>query len=617
MGWLNDASSAIGWLTAQASAGGQTPQQIQQSFQQLGISSEDFLSWFGYMQTTGSVADSADTPAPGSVFTPAGMQALGQWLTSPFSGSSPGQPAKAAAPQQQAGAAGNIQIPAGVNQTGFLATIQAAQATGVPVALALALVAQETGGGFDPNSLGDYVDGKPTSFGLAQLHQGGELDSSGLDSTTALSNPVANVTVALRQVQQVMQQHPDWSYGQIAAAAQRPGDPSGYASSVNSWVDQVQTGKGPLGFAQPLMTGSLQQRQGTPGGTNQVPLPFSSSYFQNISQSFGQNGEQGTDFAMPEHQMIITPVGGTIQTRDDGNRNWGRAVYVKMPNGWTFFVGHMFDFAVQDGQTVAPGQQLGTSGGGPDAPSPGASTGAHIEIRFIDPSGQNQDPMGFLQPLYNPTGSATTASNLFSNWMGGMFQGAAQVQPSENQQNIITTPDQRIVDANSPLGQWYQAVDSVWVSVFGQHAPLQSAIDFRNGGVQTHQGITDAVNGLPSNIAPGVSIGSFNSLEQSVNAASNSAFGRPVPQSLVTQFFAQGITSASDVKLWFDTHSSSDIPPAQFQAVFDAANPYTQAVWSDVPHPTDVASMWQQAGGTPPPSRDPSSAGPGPLTGAY
>jgi len=585
VGWLDDATSAIGWLANAAT--GESPQQLQQGFQQLGISAEDFLSWFGYMQD--------QQGAPGTAFTPGGADALGQWLTTAPAAGAPAK--KPTAAQQQAQQLGNLKIPAGVNQVGFMATIQAAQEMGVPVAIALALVAQETGGGFDPNSQGDYVDGRPTSFGLAQLHEGGELDDSGLDPTTALTNPVENVKVALRQVQKVMQQHPDWSYGQIAAAAQRPSDQAGYAASVNAWVDQIQTGHGPLGFAQSLTTGSLSQRQNLPGGTNQVPLPFSSAYFQNITEPFGEDGEQGTDFGMPEHQAITTPVGGTIETRDDGNRNWGRAVYVKMPNGWTFFVGHLFDFAVQDGQVVAPGQVLGTSGGGSDAPSPGNSTGPHIEIRFIDPSGQNQDPMPFLQQLYSPTGSGANASNLYSNWMGGMFQSSAQVTPTEANQNLVTTPDQRLLDLNSPTGLWYQAVDSVWTSIFGQHAPLQAAIDFHNSGISTRQGIQDAVNGLPSGIVPGVTIGAFNNLDQAVNSLSTQMFGRPAPQSLVAQFFQQGITSASDAKLWFDTHSSSDIPTQDYQQVFDAMNPYTQAVWGDSPHPTDVAAAYQAAGG--------------------
>lgn len=590
MSWLNDTASAISWLAENVT----NYQQAQQGFQQLGITAEDFLSWYSYMtaSTPGASQALLGNSAPTD-------PTLGQWLTTAQQQTTPAAKAPTAAQQQaQQLGLGNLRIPPGVNQTGFMATVQAAQEMGVPVAIALALVAQETGGGFDPNSQGDYdANGNPTSFGLAQLHQGGELDDSGLDSTTALADPVENVKVALRQVQKVMQQHPDWSYGQIVAAAQRPADQTGYAASVNAWVDQIQTGQGPLGFAQSLTTGTLSQRQNLPGGGSQVPLPFSSSYFEDITQSFGVNGEEGTDFGMPEHQSILTPVGGTIETRDDGNRNWGRAVYVKMPNGWTFFVGHLFDFAVQDGQVVAPGQVLGTSGGGGDAPSPGDSTGPHIEIRFIDPSGQNQDPMPFLQQLYHPTGSGASSSNLYSNWMGGMFQGSAQVTPSEAQQNLVTTPDQRLLDLNSPTGLWYQAVDSVWTSIFGQHAPLQAAIDFHNSGISTRQGIQDAVNGLPSGIVPGVSIGSFNSLDQAVNSISNQMFGRPAPQSLVAQFFQQGITSSSDVKLWFDTHASSDIPQADYQQVYDAMNPYTQAVWGDSPHPTDVAAAYQQAGG--------------------
>ena len=240
MSWLNDSASMIGWLAPNIAF----PQELQQGFQQLGISAEDFLSWYSYMTST--------TPGAGQALL--GNSAptdptLGQWLTTAQQQTTPAAKAPTAAQQQmQQLGLGNLKIPAGVNRQGFLATIQAAQEMGVPVSLALALVAQETGGGFDPNSQGDYdANGNPTSFGLAQLHRGGELDSSGLDETTALTNPVENVKVALRQVQPVMQQHPDWSYGQIVAAAQLPADATTYAADVNAWVDQIQTGQGPLG----------------------------------------------------------------------------------------------------------------------------------------------------------------------------------------------------------------------------------------------------------------------------------------------------------------------------------------------------------------------------------
>jgi murein DD-endopeptidase MepM/ murein hydrolase activator NlpD len=578
---MDDAASAVGWL-AEAGMGGQSPQQLQQGFQQIGISAEDFMSWWNYAYVRQGAQGQSRLG-----------QDLGQWLTR-APGSQPQQAQKPAAPAVAQGQLGKPKNLTDAQWQVVQGVLRAAQELGIPSQLALAIAQKESE--FDGSAVGD----NGCSIGVMQLNTcGGE--GAGLPDYV-LHDPYLNARTALQQVKQVMQQHPDWSMGQIAAAAQRPGDPQGYAGAINNFVDSIQTGQGPLGWAQSITTGTLSQRQNMPGGSSQVPLPFSGSYFQSISQSFGQNGEQGTDFAMPEGQSMVSPVGGVVTTRDDGNRNWGRAVYVKMPNGWTYFVGHMMDFAVQDGQTVGPGQVLGTSGGGPQSVSPGESTGPHVEVRFIDPSGQNQDPMPFLQQLFSPSGSGASASNLFSNWMGGMFQGSAQVTPTEAQQNLATTPDHRLVDLNSPQGQWYQAVDSVWRSVFGMHAPLQASVDFQHAGVRTVQQIQDAVNGLDSGVVPGVSIGSFNALGQAVNTASNQALGRPAPQSLVKQFFNEGITTPSDIKLWFESHSSADIPPAELRQTWDAMNQYTQQVWGDYPHPNDVSQVWQQSGGTPVPS---------------
>lgn len=115
----------------------------------------------------------------------------------------------------------------------------ATQATIVDVArqmhvdpeLALAIAKNESG--FNAQAVGDHG----TSFGLYQLHSGGELESlkGSLSSQKKQAfDPATNARVALTEVARVAKAHPNWSPGQIAAAAQRPADPSGYASRVNA-----------------------------------------------------------------------------------------------------------------------------------------------------------------------------------------------------------------------------------------------------------------------------------------------------------------------------------------------------------------------------------------------
>jgi murein DD-endopeptidase MepM/ murein hydrolase activator NlpD len=543
-------------------------------------------AWFQWMMYSISGGNQLFQPGTGQAWS--AMQGIDSALQTPLEslfGQSSSSPTSASPKKSQAtGQSGSVrgQIPANVDPTVVDAVLRAARDTNVPYALALALIQRESQ--FNAKAVGD----QGCSKGVAQLNTcAGE--GVGVPDYV-LSDPYLNAKISFTKLAQVMQQNPGMSWGQAAAAAQRPSDPQGYASDVNNYITQIQTGQGQLGWGlSTIRVGDPSFEHNAQFGANSVPQPFSSDYFQSISQSFGQNGEEGTDFAMPVGQQITSPVGGTIQLRDDGKANWGKAVYVKMPNGWTFFVGHLSNFAVTDGEQIGPGDTIGQSGGDPRDSSSGNSTGPHVEIRFIDPSGKNQDPMTFLQPIYSGTGIT------FDNWAGGIFSGSAQPNPSP--QKLVKTPDGFLIDTTSAEGSWYTAVDSAWTSIYGQHAPLQAARDFQAAGVTTVDGIQNALLNMPSSI-PGVTIGSFKNVSDAAQSAAQSAFGRSVPQSLIQQFFQQGITSADDMKLWFDTHSSSDIPTAAYQSIYDAALPYTQSLSNDVPHPNDVTSIYQQASGS-------------------
>lgn len=82
----------------------------------------------------------------------------------------------------------------------------------------------------NPHAEGDYRNGVPTSFGLFQLHRGGEL---GRLTPEQAFDPQTNADVALEEMGRVSAAHPSWSPGAIAAGAQRPANPTAYASRVN------------------------------------------------------------------------------------------------------------------------------------------------------------------------------------------------------------------------------------------------------------------------------------------------------------------------------------------------------------------------------------------------
>ncbi|MGZ4745610.1 MAG: transglycosylase SLT domain-containing protein [Oryzihumus sp.] len=113
------------------------------------------------------------------------------------------------------------------------AIAKAAKEQGVPLSWAIAIAYHESG--LNPQAKGDYVNGSPTSFGLYQLHEGGELGS--LTPQQAF-DPYTNARVALTVVGQVKRANPGLSAGEVAVLAQRPAlsvRPA-YITFVNNYV---------------------------------------------------------------------------------------------------------------------------------------------------------------------------------------------------------------------------------------------------------------------------------------------------------------------------------------------------------------------------------------------
>lgn len=106
-----------------------------------------------------------------------------------------------------------------------------ARSYNIPPEVALALGMYESG--LDPTRIGD----QGSSFGIYQLHQGGELGKH--DQRWAF-NVENNAKQALGVVAQVRAQHPDWDWGSVVAAAQRPADQAAEAAAVNSIVNNYQ-----------------------------------------------------------------------------------------------------------------------------------------------------------------------------------------------------------------------------------------------------------------------------------------------------------------------------------------------------------------------------------------
>jgi hypothetical protein len=105
------------------------------------------------------------------------------------------------------------------------AITQAAEALGINPRTALADAYVESG--WNAQAVGD----QGTSFGLFQLHRGGEL---GTLSEQQAFDPLTNAMRALTEFKAVQAAHPGDTPGQLAAAAQRPANAAAYAARVDA-----------------------------------------------------------------------------------------------------------------------------------------------------------------------------------------------------------------------------------------------------------------------------------------------------------------------------------------------------------------------------------------------
>jgi hypothetical protein len=200
--------------------------------------------------------------------------------------------------------------------------------------------------------------------------------------------------------------------------------------------------------------------------------------------------------------------------------------------------------------------------------------------------------------------------------LSGWAQG---IQPGDNasgtpQPQPYMTPDGHAIDPNSNDYSYYQMVDGIWQKLYFSHAPWSVVETFKA------QHITDAaqaeaiLNEMPSHI-PGWSIGTYDSVKAAAEKIAAKNFGRPIPDSLMKDFAAKGISTPAQVSAWFMQHPSKDIPKEDYQAVFDAALPYANGTFNSVPHPDQVHYLYTQAAPTAATTPDPNQ--PDPASQAY
>lgn len=109
-----------------------------------------------------------------------------------------------------------------------------------------------------------------------------------------------------------------------------------------------------------------------------------SSPIQDYRPSSGR-AHEGIDIAADTGAPVVAAGGGTVRVRDAGGtgpgtgydpNGYGDYVYIEHPDGTYTLYGHLDSTTVQDGQTVAQGQQIGTLG------NTGSSSGPHLHFEI-------------------------------------------------------------------------------------------------------------------------------------------------------------------------------------------------------------------------------------------
>lgn len=258
---------------------------------------------------------------------------------------------------------------------------QVAESMGIDPNFAIAVARYESN--LNPDAIGDNGN----SVGLFQLNAQGE----GAGMTVAQrEDPATNARIALTQIKTVMEQHPDWSPGQIAAAAQRPADQAAYAQAINNeYQGNPSSSGGP--------SSAYQSGQSGPGGGLLPP-------FQNWDpKSQGRRTDQGWDLQAAPNTPVVAAASGTIHYAHDPN-GFGQnypVLYLDSPyqGNTAIYYGHVGP-SVPDGTHVNAGQVIATTlqqPGGNASGNPG-----WLEIGFWGQNGPTGDGGAMEAALMGP-----------------------------------------------------------------------------------------------------------------------------------------------------------------------------------------------------------------------
>lgn len=212
------------------------------------------------------------------------------------------------------------------------------------------------------------------------------------------------------------------------------------------------------------------------------------------------------------------------------------------------------------------------------APAPGAGSAPGTAGAPVDPT----------QALLAQIGAALGGSSA-----SGGSSGSASAPAG------YTTPDGVWINDNSPQDTYYRMIDAVWTRLYGAHPPFSMVQTMRDLGVENTSQLDTIMLQMPSHIknpdGSAVPLGVYDQIKGVGNSFSDKYFGRPIPDSLITEWVKKGITDPESIELWFLNHPAHDIPKDVYGKLFDQAAGLIKKTWSDLPHPDTIHAAYQVA----------------------
>jgi hypothetical protein len=326
-----------------------------------------------------------------------------------------------------------------------------------------------------------------------------------------------------------------------------------------------------------------------------VQAPFDSKYFNNPSYHGNNYGDrrpegtywggwdwhQGQDYGVPSGTPLSFPFAGRVTKTGYDPNGYGNYVTIEFGDqGVTLTYAHLDSVGVREGQTITPGQQVGVSG------STGISTGGHLLVVEQNAQGQPLDPRALMTAMF----SGATLSSLET---AGVAQ-TGTLAPAGTSFGYIITPDGHTLYEGTPDRAYYDMISQAYQQRFGTVPPYSMVMAMRSAGVTNTSQLAAVVSNWPSDI-PGVSFGQRDNIYNTANGIATKQWGRPIPDSLVKRLAQLGLTSADDIQLWFASHTPNDMPPADYQQIYDAANPSIMNQYGEPPSPDYIGYLWGQA----------------------